>query len=553
FQLSIVDMRSTTSQFANSAQACASFANPVIWEDLPDMEIIRVGQVYYMSVSSFAFSPGAPVLQSLNLVDWEYVGHSVPELAFGDRFYLDGRHAGAYGKGIWASTMRYRKSNGLFYWYGPIQGTERTYIYTAKDPRGLWTPLPSIDKFYYDLGLLIDVDDTFYLAYGTKTIHVAKLSTDGLKEVENRVVYESEEYLEGARMYNIEGIYYIWLTRPYSGQYVLKSCSGPFGPYECRLVIGEVLSPVPGSGSPHQGGLVDTPEGDWYYMAFIDGYPGGRVPVLAPVIFDDGGWPEVEADYPTSPGIWRREYLLSAPEKALNCRSACFKTHSFDHGVLEPCWEWNHNPDNSNWSIREHRLLLTAGTVTNNLYLAPNTLTHRTIGPKSTATFCLDISRLADGDRAGVCLLRNESAYIGIHKDNGASRLVYVEDIINSPVNIPVGWLNGHPVALDWSPKLTETIQAETALVRNRVWLRIKADITPAFSHGYEKETRFATFEYSYDEDKFTQLGSAFVLTNEAVGFVGYRFAVFNWATVAVGGQLAVEYCKIQACDVRTE
>lgn len=172
---------------ATEVQQGAVFRNPVIWEDLPDPEVIRVDNVYYMSASSFAFSPGAPVLKSRNLIDWEYVGHSVPKLTFGERFYLNGQHAGAYVKGVWASSMRYRESNGLFYWYGAIQGTEKTFIFTAKRPEDTWTMLASIDKFYYDLGLLIDEDDTFYLAYGTKTIYVAQLSSDGTKELEDRV------------------------------------------------------------------------------------------------------------------------------------------------------------------------------------------------------------------------------------------------------------------------------------------------------------------------------------------------------------------------------
>ncbi|CAI6088187.1 unnamed protein product [Clonostachys chloroleuca] len=542
-------MSSTKSQFTNNTKAAAIVSNPVKWEDLPDPEVIRVGEVYYMSVSSFAFSPGAPILQSSNLADWEYIGHSVPELAFGERFYLDGQHGGAYGKGIWASTLRYRESNGLFYWYGPIQGTERTYIYTAKDPRDTWTPLPPIDKFYYDIGLLIDKDDTFYLAYGTKTISVATLTADGLKEVNSKVVYSSDEYLEGARMYNIKGIYYIWLTRPYGGQYVLKSTSGPLGPYECRCVIGNVLSPIPGSGSPHQGALVDTPDGKWYYMAFMDGFPAGRAPVLAPVTFDDEGWPKVEIDDLVPPGSWSTEYPLPIGKGCRKSQNSCFKTHYFDSGLLEPCWEWNHNPDNSKWSIQEGRLILSAGTVTNNLHLATNTLTHRTIGPKSTATFCLDFSRLKDGDRAGVSIFRTNSAYIGIHKDAGASRLVFVEGVVHAPINIPVGWLNGHPVALDWAAKSEGTIKAETSIAIDRAWLRIKADVSPAFSGGYEKEMRFTTFEYSIDGQNFSQLGPAFAVSTDALGYVGYRFAVFNWATISLGGQLLVESCDVQPCS----
>ncbi|KAF5265545.1 hypothetical protein FOXYS1_3641 [Fusarium oxysporum] len=529
------------------------FRNPIVWEDLPDMEVIRVGEVYYMSASSFAFSPGAPILRSENLVDWDYIGHSVPELPFVSRFWLDGNHQGAYGKGIWASTMRYRKSNGSFYWYGPIQGTDKTFVYTARRPSDRWTLLAFIDKFYYDLGLLIDEDDTFYLAYGTKAIQVARLSPDGKHEIESRVVYESEEYLEGARMYNIEGRYYIWLTRPYAGQYALMSRSGPFGPYECRQVIKDILSPIAGSGSPHQGALIDSTSGDWYYMAFMDGYPGGRIPVLAPVTFDQEGWPEVEADYSESPGRWCLQYSHPSPESNHRRSSACFKRHLFEHNALDHCWEWNHNPDNSKWSIQDGRLVLQTGTLTDSLHLATNTLTHRVVGPKSMATFCFNISELRDGDRAGASLFRNESAYIGIHKEKGVSQLVCVQDVVTAPRSVPVGFMNGRPVALDWEIKSNGSVKAETTMAGDRVWLRIKADVTPAFSHGYEKETRFAKFEFSFDGTYFDQLGPDFALTNEAVGYVGYRFAVCNWATVALGGQLSVESCDVQAYDVNTE
>ncbi|KAL3455805.1 glycosyl hydrolase/xylanase [Aspergillus heterothallicus] len=532
-----------------SGQCLEAYNNPVIWEDLPDPEVIRVRDVYYMSASSFAFSPGAPVLASQNLIDWKYIGHSVPELAFGERFYLTGQHAGAYVKGVWASSMRYRESNKTFYWYGAIQGTEKTYAFTAKSPGDIWTPLASIDKFYYDLGLLIDDDDSFYVAYGTKAIYVARLSPDGTKELESRAVYSSEEYLEGTRMYNIAGVYYIWLTRPSAGQYVLKSSAGPFGPYECREVIGLISSPLPGSGFPHQGALVDTPDGDWYYMAFIDGYPAGRIPVLAPVTFDHEGWPEVDLDCNNNQLAWKPEYPWPPGAKKSEGTGGCFKAHRFGPDRLDHCWEWNHNPDNSKWSVKDGRLLLGTGTVTDNLYLATNTLTHRTIGPRSMATFCIDWTQLADGDRAGACIFRDKSAYIGIHKDNGSARLVYVDDIIIEPFNIPVGWSNGHPVSLDWMAKSNGTVREEAVLVESRVWLRIKADVRAAYSHGLELEPRYTRLEYSFDGEKFVQLGPLFLLPNTADGYVGYRFALFSFATIALGGQLVVEDCEIESWD----
>lgn len=173
---------------AITSPSSRSYTNPILWEDLPDMEVFRVDDIYYMSASSFHFSPGAPFLRSYNLVDWEYIGHSVPSLAtLSPKFHMDGVNMAGYVKGIWASTLKHRRSNGLFYWYGAIQGTNQTYIFTASDPEGPWTGHTPIDNFYYDCGLLIDEDDTMYVAYGTKTIRVAQLSADGLRELTSRV------------------------------------------------------------------------------------------------------------------------------------------------------------------------------------------------------------------------------------------------------------------------------------------------------------------------------------------------------------------------------
>lgn len=164
-----------------------TFTNPVIWEDLPDLDIIRVDDTYYYSASTFAFSPGAPLLRSFDLINWEYIAHSVPELTFGPDYYLSKASSGAYVRGIWASTIGYRRRNGTFYWYGAIQGTGRTYIYTSSQPEGPWMAQNPIDKFYYDAGVFVDDDDTMYIAYGSGTISVAKLTHDGLGYAEEAV------------------------------------------------------------------------------------------------------------------------------------------------------------------------------------------------------------------------------------------------------------------------------------------------------------------------------------------------------------------------------
>lgn len=109
------------------------FTNPVIWQDLADLEVIRVGDTYYYTGSTMHFSPGAPVLRSYDLVNWEFIGHSVPVLDFGDAYDLKGGQA--YVQGIYASSMRYRPSDKTFYWVGQI-GWQRSYVYRATDAAG---------------------------------------------------------------------------------------------------------------------------------------------------------------------------------------------------------------------------------------------------------------------------------------------------------------------------------------------------------------------------------------------------------------------------------
>src|ERR671914_721777 len=289
----------------------STYANPVVWQDFADGDIIRVGDAYYYSASTMHYSPGAPILRSYNLVDWEYAGHSVPRLDFDSAAYdLNGGRA--YVKGIWASTLNYRPSNGTYYWIGCVE-FNRTYVYTASAVDGTWTKRARINNCYYDAGLLIDSDDAMYVAYGNGTISVAKLSADGFSQVRAQQVFQTPSgvgTLEGARFYKRNGYYYIWLTRPANGQYVLRSTS-PWGPYEMRQVLLDMPGPITGGGVPHQGGLVQTQNGDWYYMSFVDAYPGGRVPALAPITWTGDGWPVLQ----TVNGRWGVNYPSPLPTR----------------------------------------------------------------------------------------------------------------------------------------------------------------------------------------------------------------------------------------------
>src|SRR5436190_4853315 len=289
--------------------------------------------------------------------------------------------------------------------------------------------------------------------------------------------------------------------------------TSPWGPYEMRQVLLNLPGPVAGGGVPHQGGLVQTAAGDWYYMAFQDAYPGGRVPVLAPISWTSDGWPQLSTVNNTWGGSYPYPNVPRPPQQAKPPTG----TDTFAGPALGPEWEWNHNPVNTRWSAGGGLKLQTA-TVTNDLYQARNTLTHRILGPTSTATIQLDYSQMKDGDRAGLAMLRHQSAWIGLKRDNGTTRLVMDTGLT----------MDGN-----WNTTGTGSDQASAAVSGGTVWLRVNADIHPGAG-------RQARFSYSTDGVTFTSLGPAFTLNNDWQFFMGYRYAIFNYATQALGGSVTV-------------
>jgi beta-xylosidase len=487
-----------------------TYTNPVIWEDLADLDVFRVNNAWYYSASTMHYSPGAPILRSYDLVNWEYIGHSVPTLSFNSKYDLTNGQR-AYVKGIWASTMRYRASSNTWFWIGCIEFSQ-TYVYTAPAATGPWTRAATLSTCLYDAGLFIDDDDTMYVAYGNTQLYVAQLTANGLGIARTQQIYSTPSSigtLEGSRMYKRNGQYYILTTRPANAEYVLKS-SSPFGSYSIKVLANNVSPATPGAGFPHQGGLVDTPNGQWYYAAFEDAYPGGRIPVIAPVTWGSDGFPVLTLNN----GGWGKTYPM--PTTAVPTPSMT-GNDTFSGTSLAIPWEWNHNPDTSKFTVNNGLTLRTA-TVTVDLYSARNTLTRRIHGPKSTATIILDTTNMVAGDRAGLALFRDQSAWIGVKNDGGT---------------LTVGMTNSINMDTNWATTNTGTTVASAGVSRGRIFLRSTVDITPGSG-------RVGSFSYSTDGITYRTLGPNFTLTNDWRYFIGYRWGIFNYATSALGGSVTV-------------
>ena len=510
------------------ASACAgpgakrqdqTFTNPIIYEDYPDNDVsLGPDGAYYFSASNFHYSPGAPILRSLDLVNWEPVGHSIPRLDFGDGYNLPDAGERAYRGGTWASTLRYRESNGLWYWIG-CTNFYNTWVFTAESIEGPWENSAHLGagNCYYDCGLLIDDDDTMYVVYASNEVRVAQLSADGLEEVRSENVFNASdvgaESIEGNRLYKIGDLYYILNDLPGSTTYIWKSES-PWGPWEAKILVESVTSPLEGGSSPHQGSLIQTPDGDWYYMSFTWAFPAGRLPVLAPLTWGDDGFPSlVEGDN----GGWGKTYPIPDLGEPPTRWTGVDRFQGTSLGVQ---WEWNHNPDDSAYEVNDG-LTLSTSSVTEDLYSARNTLTHRVHGEFPAATVEIDFSNAADGDRFGLSAFRDRSAYIGIHHNADGPEIV-------AKFNMTIDEYSGETLDLG-QVVATEPLPADAT----KIWFRIEMDVRPTGD-------RAANLFYSVDSNSFDQLGGTYKLYDGWPFFLGYRFGIFNHATTEIGGSIKV-------------
>jgi beta-xylosidase len=515
-----------------------TFSNPLFYDEFSDPDLIRVGDDFYLTGTTMHAMPGLPVLHSRDLVNWELMSYALDRLDLGPEFRLeDGREI--YGKGIWAPSFRYHR--GTFHIFSNVNG-QTTQHFTATDPRGPWTRTP-MKRSLHDLSVLFDDDGAVWVVWGYQDMHLAQLAstlTDVVPGTE-RVLFAKDAGMgEGAPFYKIGGKYYI-TSAWYAGRMRLAAARADRleGPWEVNREISAdetfglrqgyrlrgngtgpqiVVSPgnptARGTMSMHQGGVVQTPAGEWWGFSMMDANSIGRLTALSPVTWRDG-WPYfgLPGNLERTPRVWvkPRTAAPSAPH------APYLRSDAFSGPRLANVWQWNHVPNDSAWSLSERAGWLRLHSLpAADFWTARNTLTQRAVGPRSSATTVLDAARMRAGDVAGLALLNRPYAWIGVRRTAAGLALQQYDQTVDSTAEMPLG--------------------------SARVWLRADCDFLTEQAH----------FSYSTDGTHWTALGRRFTMVFQLKTFQGVRFALFHYnAEGTLGGVADFDLVRVDEPNPR--
>lgn len=500
--------------FSLNTQAQAH--NPIIYADVPDMSMIRVGDNYYMSSTTMHMSPGVPIMKSKDLINWQIVSYAYETLGDMDELNLENGKS-CYGRGTWASSIRYH--NKTFYVSTFSSTTGKTYIFsTKKIEKGPWKRI-EFSPSLHDHTLWFDDDGKIYMIWSVRKLMIVELKEDlsGVKEGTERVLIEDANAPvgqnvglgEGSQLFKVNGKYYLFnIAWPRGGMrtVVIHRADKITGPWEGRVALQDK--------GVAQGGLIDTPDGKWYSYLFRDYGSVGRIPYLVPVIWEDG-WPVLGIDGKVPETLERLPANKSLIPGIVN--SDEFNRKKGDP-LLPLVWQWNHNPDNSLWSVSERKgyLRLKTGRIDSIFVQSRNTLTQRTFGPECSGSTLVDVSNMKDGDFAGLCALQRKFGQVGVKMIDGKKYVFMISNESETPVemeNVP--------------------------LAQNNVYLKIDCD--------FKDRKDIATFFYSLDGKSWNKIGGELHMQYTLMEhFMGYRFGLFNYATKTAGGYADFDWFRIE-------
>ncbi|MCA9259452.1 MAG: glycoside hydrolase 43 family protein [Planctomycetales bacterium] len=473
------------------------YRNPIIASDYSDPDVIRHGDDFYLTSSSFNCTPGLPILHSRDLVHWKLINHGVRNLP--NASFNQVRH----GCGIWAPALRYH--DGRFWIFFPMPD-EGIFVITAEHPAGQWSEphLVAAGRGLIDPCPLWDDDGAAYLVHAyaysrsgkRHRLQVRPMAADGSQLLgAGKTVFEQPDrhpIIEGPKFLKRNGYYYI--LAPAGGvatgwQVALRS-RNVYGPYEDRIVLEQGETPING---PHQGGLVDTPQGQWWFIHFQDAGPYGRISHLQPARWEND-WPligeghngqDVGRPVAVHPKPW-----VASPGPAVSIQTS----DDFEEPNLGPQWQWNAN-HSSHWyslSANPGSLRLFAREAPgDNLANAPHFLGQKFPHLSFTAETAVELPAYAEGVRAGLCVLGTSYAAVLVSRRCDG---LFVE----------------HVSCSDYAVEGAATVNAAIKVDSARIRLRLEVD-----------EAARCMFSVSVDGSTYDSFGPAFDATPGA--WIGTR------------------------------
>ena len=532
-----------------------TYKNPILFADYSDPDVMRVDDTYYMTASSFNYVPGLPILISKDLVNWKLVNYAIDKINY--EKYDEPQHA----KGVWAPAIRYHEGEFYIYYGMPDEGI---FMVKTKDALGKWEePVLVLEgKGLIDPCPFWDEDGKAYVVHGyaksrigfKSFLGIFEMSWDGKEAVgEDHILYnglETQPTIEGPKVYKRDGYYYIFAPAGSvkTGWQTILRGKNIHGPFDEKIVLHQGSTAING---PHQGALVDTINGDEWFVHFQDRGMYGRIVHLQPVNWVDG-WAvmgENAVDYCGEPvAVCHKpnvtpvgtENADNASTEAMGSETQelCYLEASddFSSEKLDLMWQWLGNPKEDFYSLTANpnhlRLYCKnpSGAIEPILWDNSNVLTQKLVCPYFTAESCLHIGGLMEREQAGMVMMGGDYAYLGVRVTAEGTELVLSQSADKK---------NG---AIKANGQSTEKEENVTTLVKlddeqEKVWL--------VFEIKEIEGTLSFEMRYSLDREHYTEVPVEFMPSDHT--WVGAKIGLFaNACGQEMGGYGDFEYIEVK-------
>ncbi len=519
----VADAQSYKSEVWVSDQGDGTYKNPILYADYSDPDVIRVGDDYYMTASSFNCVPGLPILHSKDLINWRIVNYALRDLNLDGVEPNDFFDKAQHGKGVWAPCIRFYNGEYLIYWGDPDFGI---YVVKTRDILGKWDKpiLVLSGKGRIDPSPLFDDDGKVYLVHAwagsrarlNSIMTVCEMNAEGTKVIsEESLIFDGNDgvnhTVEGGKFYKKDNYYYLLALAGgvETGWQIALRSKNIYGPYEVKTILAQGTTNVNG---PHQGGLVDTQTGEWWFLHFQDKGVYGRITHLQPVTWKDG-WPVMGINAKNYCGEPVSIYKKPNVGKSYDMETPV-ESDEFNSPKLGLQWSWHANPQqtwafaSANGYLRMYGQPYPDNFV--NFWNIPNLLMQKMTAPSFTATAKTTVVLQNVGDKAGLIIMGWDYWYLSLMKTDE-------------------GYVLQQVMCKDAEDKTPENEVSQILMKQ------IKPDVKYNYKTRLENITLFfrmkvedggvCQFSYSIDGEKFETIGDFF--TARQGKWIGAKIGMF--------------------------